>query len=233
MRLVSVAVAAGVLLACSSGGSAPVTGAVGASPVVIELYQSQGCSSCPPANAALNQIASDPGVLALSFAVTYWDQLGWKDGFAKPEFTQRQYDFAHAANGNRVFTPQFVINGVNAGSGARSLREAAAKAGSPKGGPKIAASGGAVDIGAGKTAVPATVWQVTYDPRIRNVAIKAGENGGRTLPHRNIVTQLKALGTWTGGSRHFALAAQGDPALRTAVFIQRGTGGPIISALKL
>ena len=233
MRFISLAVAAGALLACSSGGSAPVAAAVGASPVVIELYQSQGCSSCPPANAALNQIASDPNVLALSFAVTYWDQLGWKDGFAKPEFTQRQYDFAHGANGNRVFTPQFVINGTNAGSGARSLREAAAKAGSPSGGPKIAVAGGAVNIGGGKTAVPATVWQVTYDPRIRNVAIKAGENGGRTLPHRNIVTQLKSLGRWSGKSLQFALAAKGDPALRTAIFIQRGTGGPIISALKL
>ncbi|MBA3669224.1 MAG: DUF1223 domain-containing protein [Sphingomonas sp.] len=233
MRFISLAVAAGALLACSSGGSAPVTAAVGASPVVVELYQSQGCSSCPPANAALNQIASDPNVLALSFAVTYWDQLGWKDGFAKPEFTQRQYDFAHAANGNRVFTPQFVINGTNAGSGAQSLRQAAAKAGSPTGGPKIVVAGGAVNIGAGKTAVPATVWQITYDPRIRNVAIKAGENGGRTLPHRNIVTQLKSLGKWSGTSLRFALAAKGDPALRTAIFIQRGTGGPIISALKL
>ncbi|MEO8142430.1 MAG: DUF1223 domain-containing protein [Sphingomicrobium sp.] len=233
MRLISLAVAAGALLACSSGGSAPVTAAFGASPVVIELYQSQGCSSCPPANAALNQIAADPNVLALSFAVTYWDQLGWKDGFAKPEFTQRQYDFAHAAGGDRVFTPQFVINGVSAGSAASSLRAAAAKAGSPKGGPRLAVSGGAVEIGAAKAQTSATVWQVTYDPRVRNVAIKAGENGGRTLPHRNIVIQLKALGTWTGPARHFALAPPNDPALRRAIFIQSGKGGPIIAARKI
>ncbi|WP_309661300.1 DUF1223 domain-containing protein [Sphingomonas sp.] len=205
----------------------------GLAPIVIELYQSQGCSSCPPANAALNAIASDPAVLALSFAVTYWDQLGWKDGFARPEYTQRQYDYAHAASGNRVFTPQFVINGVNAGSQASSLRQAAAKAGSPRNGPIIAISGSAVEIGAAKAQRPATVWQVTYDPRVRNVAIRAGENGGRTLPHRNIVTRLKALGTWSGPARHFALAVPKDPALRSAIFVQRGKGGPIIAARKI
>ncbi len=233
MRLLPIAIGTAVLLACSAGDSAPLGAGAGAGPVVIELYQSQGCSSCPPANAALNAIAADPGVLALSFAVTYWDQLGWRDGFAKPEYTQRQYDYAHASRRNGVFTPQFVINGVNAGSGARSLRAAAAKAGSPKSGPAIAISRGAVQIGAAKAQVPATVWQVTYDPRVRNVAIKAGENGGRTLPHRNIVTNLKALGTWSGAARHFAFATPKDQALRSAIFVQRGKGGPIIAARKI
>lgn len=233
MRILSIALATAALLACSSGGSAPVQIASGASPVVIELYQSQGCSSCPPANTALNAIAANPRVLALSFAVTYWDQLGWKDGFAKPQFTKRQYDFAHAKGSNRVFTPQFVINGSNAGSGSGSLGQMAARAGPASGGPKILAGAGKVEVSALKTSAPATVWQVTYDPRVRNVAVKAGENGGRTLPHRNIVTALKAIGTWDGAAKSFALGTKNDSALKTAVFVQRGTGGPIISALKL
>jgi hypothetical protein len=80
-------------------------------PVVVELYQSQGCSSCPPANAALNAIADRPGVIALSFAVTYWDRLGWKDSFAHKAFTQRQYDYARSIGNIPVATPQTIING--------------------------------------------------------------------------------------------------------------------------
>ncbi len=233
MRMASALIASVALLACSSGGSAPVAVARGTTPVVIELYQSQGCSSCPPANAALNAIASDPAVLALSFAVTYWDQLGWKDRFARPEFTQRQYDFAHAAGTNRVVTPQFVINGSIAGSNAGALRALANRAGSVKGGPSILAAGNDVAIGFGRTSTPATVWQVTYDPRVRNVAIRAGENDGRTLPHLNIVTELKPLGTWSGPAKRLALTPVANKLLRTAVFVQRGKGGPIISARKL
>ena len=97
----------------------------------------------------------------------------------------------------------------------------------------LGASNGTLKIGASKTGSPATVWQVTYDPRVRNVAIRAGENSGRTLPHRNIVTDLRALGTWNGSAMSLALASSPNPALRQAVFLQRGKGGPIVSALKL
>jgi len=78
---------------------------------VIELYQSQGCSSCPPANAVLNGLADRKDLLTLSFSVTYWDYLGWKDRFAKPAFTQRQYDYAAGAHRQGVQTPQMIING--------------------------------------------------------------------------------------------------------------------------
>ena len=78
---------------------------------VVELYQSQGCSSCPPAIANINAIADRPDILALTFAVTYWDQLGWKDTFASPGFTARQYDYAHGLGHGGVYTPQVVING--------------------------------------------------------------------------------------------------------------------------
>ncbi len=86
-------------------------------PIVVELYQSQGCSSCPPANAAVNAVADQPGVIALSFAVTYWDRLGWKDVFADKAYTQRQYDYAHALGNANVATPQIIINGKTATTG--------------------------------------------------------------------------------------------------------------------
>ena len=121
--------------------AAPVLNASAAAPVVIEEFQSQGCSSCPPANANVNALAERPEVLALSFAVTYWDALGWKDTFASPAFTQRQWDYAHHAGRANVATPQVIVNGgptINGGD-LGELERVAGKAGSPKGGPAIEA----------------------------------------------------------------------------------------------
>ncbi len=225
------------LAACSPGASeseaSPKSAAADARhPVVIELYQSQGCSSCPPANAALNDVAARPGILALSFAVTYWDQLGWKDRFAKPQFTARQWDYARAGGRGRVYTPQIIFNGgpMMLGGDRAHFDQLIRSSGPLTGGPAIEAKDGRVAIGAGKADAPATVWLVRYDPRVRNVAIRAGENGGRTLPHRNIVTQLTDLGRWKGAATGFAMTAASDPALRSAILIQRGTGGPLIAA---
>ena len=237
---------AALLAACSSGSPAPMADAKAQAsaaprvaaddrhPVNVELYQSQGCSSCPPANANLNAVAGTKGVLALSFAVTYWDYLGWKDPFARAEYTQRQWDFANAADRGRVYTPQVIVNGratMLGGDKAHFARLIAA--GAPQGGPSLEARNGRVVLGAGKASKPANVWLVRYDPRVRNVAISAGENGGRTLPHKNIVTELRKLGSWNGAAASFAVAPSADAALKAAVFVQQGTGGPIVSALKL
>src|SRR5271168_1897420 len=89
-----------------------------AGPEVVELFQSQGCSSCPPANANLATIADRPDLIALSFGVTYWDELGWKDTFAQPKFTARQWDYAHGLHHPNVFTPQVVVDGRRDGVGA-------------------------------------------------------------------------------------------------------------------
>ena len=206
-----------------------------AQPVVVELFQSQGCSDCPPANANLNAIAGRPDVLALSFGVTYWDQLGWKDTFASPAFTARQWDYARAAGRGQVATPQMVINGdrttiVGANLSQLQQRIAAARR---LDGPAISMANGRVAIGRGITPQPATVWLVRYDPRQQDVPIRAGENGGRTLPHRNVVRQLQSLGSWDGQPVSFALPANPDVAYKTAVLVQRGKGGPIAAATKL
>ena len=227
--------AAAALGACSVGTAQPTSGASATHPVVVELFESQGCSSCPPANAAVNAIAGRPDVLALNFAVTYWDQLGWKDTFADPSYTKRQWDYAHAAGRGNVGTPQVIVNGHSAivGSNRTQLAQTISREGPAKGGPALTAAGNAVHIGAGKAGNPATVWLVRYDPKVRNVAIRAGENGGRTLPHKNVVRQLVKLGTWDGSAKTMPLPASREPGLQTAVLTQDGKGGRITSALKI
>ncbi len=202
-------------------------------PVVVELFQSQGCSDCPPAQRNLNTLADRPDVLALSFGVTYWDYLGWKDSFASPAFTQRQRDYSARNHGAGVATPQYWINGRTTVLGANPARVAQLiAAGGPRGGPDVAISSGRAVIGAGRAVTGgADVWLVRYDPRTIEVAIRAGENGGRTVPHRDVVRQPTRIGHWKGTALTIALPA-GGAGLKTAVLLQAGQGGPILSAAK-
>ncbi len=230
-RLRSIATAAiAALAAC-----APAEAADADHPVVVELFQSQGCSSCPPANANLNAIAGRADVLALSFGVTYWDRLGWKDTFAHPRFTARQWDYAKAGGRGNVATPQMIVNGRGVLVGNRPEQVAAFIRRFDRGssGPAVNVSGRQVTIDPAKAVKPAAVWLVRYDPRTRNVPIRAGENGGRTLPHRNIVRSLVQLGEWTGSRASFAIPASPDPAWRSAVIVQQGRGGSIIAARRI
>lgn len=232
------------LSACSADASAPAPkpgpstesasrGGAG-HPVVIELYQSQGCSSCPPAVAVVNALADRPDVLPLIFAVTYWDRLGWKDRFDDPAYTQRQWDYAHAQGRGNVQTPQVIVDGRVAVLGSVKADLDKAIAANPRGGsgPAIARSGNAVTIGAAKASGTATVWLVRYDPRTLNVAIGAGENNGRTIAHRDIVRELKPLGAWNGQATRLALPA-GNPLYRSAILVQQGKGGPIVAAARI
>lgn len=221
------------LLAVTSACSAQSSAAIDtANPAVVELYQSQGCSSCPPADAVLNALADRPDVIALSFAVTYWDQLGWKDTFADPAFTQRQWDYAHAAGRTFVATPQVVVNGraVVTGNDKAQVEDAIRRFARPTSGPAITSHGPTVGIGAGKGR--AIVWLVRYDPRSIAVPIRAGENGGRTIAHRNIVRQLIRLGVWTGAPASFRLPAA-PSGLVSAVIAQQGVGGAIIAGRRI
>jgi hypothetical protein len=204
-----------------------------ASPVVVELFQSQGCSSCPPAEANLNAIAGQPNILALSFGVTYWDNLGWKDTFASEAFTNRQYDYSHHQKQNGVYTPQVIVNGQTAivGSDRAQLDQVVAQAHTQEG-PSLSWGKNQLQVGAGKASAAADVWLVRYDPRTINVAIRAGENSGRTLPHRNVVRELVRLGTWDGQAKTFAIPAASISGLSTAALVQIKSGGEILSASK-
>lgn len=209
----------------------PATGAV----TVIELFQSQGCSSCPPANANVNALAASRGdVLALSFGVTYWDRLGWKDTFAKPEYTARQWAYARARARGNVWTPQVYINGRDDVVGANRAQLAAAVARAKPLATTLQLAPGRVAVAAG--AAPkggADILLVRYEPRAIAVPIRTGENGGRTLPHRNIVRQLVTIGRWTGPAVSVALPAAPQSGLAQAVLLQGGAGGPIIAAAKV
>jgi hypothetical protein len=210
----------------------PALAADAAHPTVIELFQSQGCSSCPPANANVMTLADRPDLLVLSFGVTYWDQLGWKDRFARPEFTRRQYDYKGGLGHDNVWTPQTVVNGRVDVTGVRAseLKQAVVAGDRGASGPALVAAGNRISIAAG--AGPADVWLVRYDPRVVQVPIRAGENGGRTLPHRNVVRELVRLGQWTGAAAGFARPAP-VAGLAEAVLVQRPGGGTILAALKL
>lgn len=213
-----------IALAQEPPTSAPLT--------VVELFQSQGCSSCPPAEANLNAIAGQSNILALSYGVTYWDSLGWKDTFAKQAYTDRQYDYAHYQHRSGVFTPQVYVDGQKdlVGSDRAQLNQVIAQ--SRMQGPSLTWAKGQLRVGAGKPSTPADVWLVRYDPRTLNVAIAAGENSGRTLPHRNIVREFVHLGTWSGSAQSFTLPAAKLPGLSTAALVQIPSGGDILSASK-
>jgi hypothetical protein len=202
---------------------------------VVELFQSQGCSDCPPAQENLNQLADRANVLALSYGVTYWDYLGWRDSFASPQFTQRQRDYSDRNNGAGVATPQYWINGRQTVLGANPGRVAQliAQAG-PADGPDLSLSGSRLHVGAGEApSSGADIWLVRYDPRTIPVAIRAGENGGRTIPHRDIVRQLVRIGRWTGSPINVTLSGPTAQGLKSAVLVQAGRGGPILSAAKI
>ena len=202
-----------------------------AQPVVVELFTSQGCSSCPPANASLAAISDRPDVLALSFGVTYWDNLGWKDTFAKPEFTERQVSYEHGLGHDGPFTPQIVVNGSSDTVGNRLGDVERLVAASKLSGPQISFDGTTVSIGAAQSSAHADVWLVRYEPRTINVSVARGENEGVTLPHKNVVRELTRLGSWSGQAVSFTIpAAQGD--LATAILVQKPHGGPILAAYK-
>jgi hypothetical protein len=205
-----------------------------AHPTVVELFQSQGCSSCPPAAANVIAVSDRPDVLALAFEVDYWDRLGWKDTFSSPAWTARQYSYARAMARDGVYTPQVVVNGRVEGDGLEPSDLAALMRQGDRGfsGPELGFAGGAVTVGAGTAqALGADVWLVRYDPRVVEVAVRRGENAGRTLPHKGIVHELVLLGHWDGRPASFPAPA-GSSGLAEAAIVQAAGAGPILAAAK-
>ncbi|RWC25590.1 MAG: DUF1223 domain-containing protein [Mesorhizobium sp.] len=207
-------------------------GAAAAQPLtVVELFTSQGCSSCPPANANLIKVKDQPGVLALSFNVTYWDYLGWKDIFGRQEFTQRQVSYEPPLGHDGPFTPQVVVNGhADVVGAAPGEIETLISASGQTSGPSLSLDGGKISIGSGNApAGRADVWLVRYAKGVVEVPVARGENTGRTLPHANVVHALEKLGSWTGAATAYPVpAASGG--LSTAVLVQSPGGGPILAA---
>jgi len=195
-------------------------------PVIVELFTAQGCVGCPEANARVEAVADEPGVIALTWAVDYWDYLGWEDTFAKPEFAQRQRAYRRSLRLRNVSTPQVVIDGrrqVAGGSGAAlqtAIDEEAARRIFP---PEIEfrESGDRVGVGSGTApAGGAEVVAVMYTPGPQTVEIQSGDNRGRTVRHTNVVRSFRSLGDWTGQPRLYALPAARDPDQAVAILVQ-------------
>ena len=225
------------LLTCAAvvPASMPVFASDAQHPTVVELFQSQGCSSTPPANANLIELSKRSDILALSFAVTYWDQLGWKDTFDSPQYTERQWDYARALRHSQVWTPQMIVNGRAdiVGSDKAEIEALMVRADRGASGPAVAITPTTVSVGAAETpGKAADVWLVRYEPRVVQVAILRGENGGRTLPYKNVVHELRKLGVWTGRPQSYAVPLGSNHDLAAAVLVQAGPGGAILAAAR-
>ena len=205
-------------------------------PVVVELFTAQGCSSCVKSGDVIADLAQKPGVVGLTFAVDYWDYLGWTDTFAKPPFADRQRDYMKKLALREVYTPQLVIDGgaetaaVSADRTLPLIKEAGRAHLRP---PQILFAKGKVKVGTGQTMRGgAEVWLVRYDPKDQSVLVKAGDNRGQTVVEHNVVRELVRLGAWTGRSKIYALPEPGAEGLNTVVIVQGAHGGRIIGVGK-
>lgn len=180
--------------------------AAAAEPIVVELYTSQGCNSCPPADAKLGELDADANIIGLSFHVDYWDYIGWKDPFARPEHGVRQSAYAKRFGARHVYTPQMIIQGVTHAVGSREadLRHAMEIAFKT---PRMPISATMDDSGRLVVHVPkarghvsaqfARVIVVGYDD-FHETPIKRGENAGKTLGYYNVVRSMDEIGVWEG-----------------------------------
>ena len=204
-------------------------------PVVVELFTAQGCGGCIEANAAVEKAAAQPGVIALTYGVDYWDYLGWTDTFARPEFVQRQRAYRAALRQRGVSTPQVVIDGRRQVSGARSVeletaigQEAVRQAWPPE--IEFRENGAGVGVGSGRAPVGgAEVVAVTYTPGPQVVEVRQGENRGQAVRHMNVVRGVTRLGEWRGRPMLYALPSA-RPGEAVAVVVQGKTDKRILGA---
>jgi hypothetical protein len=210
----------------------------GARPVVVELYTSQGCSSCPAADALLTKLDKRDGVIALALHVDYWDYIGWKDVFGSPANTTRQKSYARAAGRRTIYTPQMVISGVGhvVGSKPMEVVDQIDAARSVDNGITLtlARNGNKVTISATATS-PAQgdliVQLVRYEPS-ETVAITRGENAGLTIDYTNIVTEWRQIGTWDGRAP-LSMKVKAAGAQPVVVIVQEPGPGRILAAERL
>jgi hypothetical protein len=208
---------------------------------VIELFTSQGCSSCPPADALMHEFAARRDVVALTLPVDYWDYLGWKDTLAKPAFAMRQRSYAKMRGDGEVYTPQMVVNGMAHVVGShkadieRALSQTNEKLEHQRVSVDFRAEPGSLLVAIGPGPAPksgsGTVWLAVVEPQVE-VEIEKGENTGRKIAYFNVVRELTNIGGWTGEPvviRHVHDGAK-HSLFRYAAIVQQGTTGPIVGA---
>ena len=218
--------------------------------IVVELFTSQGCSSCPPADALLREIGAQEDILALSLSVTYWDYLGWRDTLAAPEHTARQRSYAERINKGEVYTPQMIIDGMDLMVGsdqvavvnsiaARRAHWQSRNAARPEIEMSLSQSKLTVDIAASHEAAPddgATLWLMPFSAQ-RMVTISAGENRNRVLTYHHPVANMREIGEWQGDAvTHTVRLNDADVNMGEggwAVILQQGKTGPVIAAARI
>lgn len=178
------------------------------SPVLVELFTSQGCSSCPAADRLAGELTKRGDVIVASLNVDYWDYLGWKDTLAKPEFTKRQMNYAKSRGDGDVYTPQMVVNGAShvVGSNRGNVLDAVDNAAAASVAVAVSAHGNElhIDIGEGKSSGDATLWLMAVAPVV-SVAIERGENTGKTVSYHNVVRMLTPAGMWKGKAENIVM----------------------------
>ncbi len=178
--------------------------------VVVELFSSQGCNSCPKADRMLSELASMPGVLALTYHVDYWDYLGWKDTLGSPEFSQRQYDYAKARGDMDVYTPQMIVNGEKQMVGSQRSEVFAVLEQSHRKTwdvPLTLSDGGkelVIEAPAGAPQGDATLWIMPVLDRT-TVKVEKGEIAGQEITYTNVVRKLLPAGMWKGQASRLTL----------------------------
>lgn len=207
-------------------------------PVIVELFTSQGCSNCPPADAYLRDLTRREGVLPLSFNVDYWDYLGWRDTLASPDNTARQRAYGRALGLSGVYTPQMVVDGTaeDIGSDRRKIDAliAARKPATNDVDMSLKDENGrlTISIAAGRAPEkPATIWLVRYTTS-RTVEIERGENRGETITYANVVRGIAPIGMWDGRKMRIMLPEEEimpDKDARCVVLLQAPGPGRILA----
>lgn len=206
---------------------------------VVELFTSQGCSSCPPADRLLGELVGNPDVIALTLPVDYWDYLGWKDTLARPAFSERQRGYAEARNDKQVYTPQVVVDGHMTCIGSRKqevsdrIEKSLKSASVANLDVKISGSSLGISVTPATGAVSAapmraTVWLVPVRSRV-TVDIGHGENGGKTSTYSNVAQDFIKVGEWSGGKADYVatVSKTEDNGADGYVVILQESGSPV------
>ena len=207
-------------------------------PVLVELFTSQGCSSCPPADALLHDLQDQAEVLPLALHVDYWDYIGWKDSFARPEHADRQRVYAHHGGRNMIYTPQMVIMGQQdvVGADAMALRDAIAlhQGQAAPVAMEVDPAGNQLFLSpvAGEAIPPLMDVVLVRFARERSVKILRGELAGHELSYANIVTDMVPLARWDGRNVQAVPLDPVKDGLSEAVFVQEAGGGRILLAAR-
>lgn len=219
-------------------GLVPAVAVAQSSPVVVELFTSQGCSSCPPADDYMARLADRDDVIALALHVDYWDYLGWADSFGQAAFTDRQKKYARANGDRTIYTPQLIVDGIDRVQGVRPMLMADLVGAHRD---RLRAVRIGMDRAEGRLTIrlsaeppldhAAVVQLVRYLPRAQ-VTIERGENAGRSVTYHNIVTLWDTLAQWDGQAA-LTLTTEASGAEPVVVIVQSAGHGPVLAAERL